>query len=276
MRLAFAFILVGYGTSRARANARGSDAHSQAPSPVSGLLSSVLLKCALSHCCEWACSRTSPSAATSGQLAHGLRDREHAVALPFILVQGDVKRLLAYSSVENVGIIALAAGIGGPIAAYAAVLHMVAHSLTKSSLFFAAGSLVQAYGTRRLHRLRSIVRLTPGLGVAFIGAAIAVSGFPPFAMFVSEYGLLSGAFDQERGAIAVVGMALAALAAAALLFQVVGTSYAHRRGGRAVGKVPALALGTAFAPLLLATWIAVAPPPPVRDLLTDAAAVMEV
>ncbi|MBI2764415.1 MAG: hydrogenase 4 subunit F [Chloroflexi bacterium] len=278
MRLAFVFVLVGYGTKAGLAPMHTwlPDAHSQAPSPVSGLLSGVLLKCALVALLRF-------GVLTDLAVGGGFRDNalmafglaSIAVAVPFILVQGDVKRMLAYSSVENIGIIALAAGIGGPIATYAAVLHIVAHSLTKSSLFFSAGAVVQAYGTRRLHRLRGLARATPAITVAFVAATVGLSGFPPFATFVSEYGLISGAFSEGRGLVAVIGMGLVALAAAVLMLQVAGAAYAERKNKRTPGRVSRLALGTAVVPLLLAAWIAFAPPAPVRDMLRDAAAVME-
>jgi hydrogenase-4 component F len=279
MRLAFVFILVGYGTKAGLAPMHTwlPDAHSQAPSPVSGLLSGVLLKCALVALLRVGVLTdlsVGGSFRDNALIAFGLLSI--GVALPFIVVQGDLKRLLAYSSVENIGIIVLAAGIGGPVATYAAVLHIVAHSLTKSSLFFAAGSIVQAYGTRRLHRLLNLVRATPGIAAVFIVGTLALSGFPPFATFVSEYGLVSGAFAENRGAIAVVALGLVALAAAALLFQVVGSLYVAKKRSRTPAKIPHIALASAAVPLLLATWIALAPPPAVRDLLRDAAAVMEV
>lgn len=279
MRLAFVFVLVGYGTKAGLAPMHTwlPDAHSQAPSPVSGLLSGVLLKCALVALLRF-------GVLTDLSVGGSFRDNalitfgiaSIVVAAPFILVQGDLKRLLAYSSVENIGIIVLAAGIGGPIATYAAVLHVVAHSLTKSSLFFSAGSIVQAYGTRRLHRLRSLAGATPGVAVVFLGAIIAVSGFPPFALFVSEYGLLSGAFAENRGTVAVVGMIFVALAAAALLFQVIGTVFRDEKRARPPGRIGRVSLATAAFPLLLAAWIAFAPPPAIRDLLQDAAAVVDV
>lgn len=279
MRLAFAFILVGYGTKAGIAPMHTwlPDAHSQAPSPVSGLLSGVLLKCAL-------VALLRISVLTDMSVGGDFRDNalmafgmaSIAVALPFIFVQGDLKRLLAYSSVENVGIIVLATGIGGPVATYAAILHMVAHSLTKSSLFFSAGAIVQAYGTRRLHRLRGLVHGTPVVAAATIGGVIAISGFPPFALFVSEYSLVSGAFGVGRGTIAVAGLALVALAGAAILFQVVGAAYGERPTNRRPARTSRIAVASAVVPLVLATWVAFAPPTPVRHMLRDAAAVVEV
>jgi hydrogenase-4 component F len=279
MRLAFVFVLVGYGTKAGLAPMHTwlPDAHSQAPSPVSGLLSGVLLKCALVALLRFgvlADLSVGGDFRDFALIAFGIASI--AIAVPFILVQGDLKRLLAYSSVENVGIIVLAAGIGGPIATYAAMLHIVAHSLTKSSLFFSAGSIVQAYGTRRLHRMRNLVDASPAAAIVFAGAVVAVSGFPPFALFVSEFGLLSGAFAEGRGAVAAVGMALVALAAAILLFQVFGTVFRGHDAARKPRRIGRVQLASAALPLVLATWIAFAPPPPVRDLLQDAAAVLEV
>ncbi len=278
MRLAFVFVLVGYGTKAGLAPMHTwlPDAHSQAPSPVSGLLSGVLLKCALVAVLRFG---------VITDLSVGGNFRDNAlmtfgiagivIAVPFILVQGDLKRLLAYSSVENVGIIVLAAGIGGPIATYAAVLHIVAHSLTKSSLFFSAGSIVQAYGTRRLHRMGNLGGASPAVAVVFIAAVIAVSGFPPFALFVSEFGLVSGAFAEDRGVIAVAGMLFVTLAAAMLLFQIFGTVFRGKSKGPAPRRIGRVSLVTAAFPLLLATWVAFAPPTAVRELIEDAAAVME-
>ena len=278
MRLAFVFVLVGYGTKAGLAPMHTwlPDAHSQAPSPVSGLLSGVLLKCAL-------VALLRIGVLTDLSVGGAFRDNalmtfgilSIAVAVPFIFVQGDLKRLLAYSSVENVGIIVLGAGIGGPIATYAAVLHIVAHSLTKSSLFFSAGSIVHAFGTRRLHRMGGIVRSYTGIAMTFVVAAFALSGFPPFALFVSEYGLLSGAFEEGRGPIAVGGLSLVALAAVALLFHVVGAAYGEPKRRQPPGAIPRLAVATAVIPLVLATWVAFAPPAPIRHLLSDAASVME-
>jgi hydrogenase-4 component F len=279
MRLAFVFILIGYGTKAGLAPMHTwlPDAHSQAPSPVSALLSGVLLKCALVALLRIAVlTDLSVGGAfrDNALMAFGLMSI--GVAVPFILVQGDLKRMLAYHSVEHMGIIVLAAGIGGPVASYAAVLHLVAHSLTKSSLFFSGGSIAQVYRSRRLHRMQGLIQRTPAGATVLLIGVFGLAGFPPFAMFVSEFGLISGAFSQDRGVIGVAGLILIALAAAALLYHAIDTAYS-RRGSRAERRpISRTAVATALIPLLLATWIAFAPPPAVRDLLRDAAAVMEV
>lgn len=279
MRLAFVFILIGYGTKAGLAPMHTwlPDAHSQAPSPVSALLSGVLLKCAL-------VALFRIGVLTDLSVGGGFRDNAFmafglisiGVAVPFIMVQGDLKRMLAYHSVEHMGIIVLAAGIGGPIASYAAVLHLVAHSLTKSSLFFSGGAIAQAYHSRRLHRLQGFIRRTPAGGAVLLIGVFGLAGFPPFAMFVSEFGLISGAFDQDRGVVGVAGLILIVLAAAALLYHAIDTAYGgdgSRGGPRPIART---AVVTALVPLVLAVWIAFAPPPAIRDLLQDAAAVLEV
>ncbi len=278
MRLAFAFVLVGYGTKAGLAPMHTwlPDAHSQAPSPVSGLLSGVLLKCALVGLFRFGVltdlsvggSFRDGVLITFGLLSLG-------VAVPFIVVQGDLKRMLAYHSVEHMGIIVLAAGIGGTVAGYAAILHLIAHSLTKSSLFFSGGSIAQAFGTRRLHRLRGLLRTAPGAATVLLVGVFGLAGLPPFAMFVSEFGLVSGAFGEGRALVGVVGLFLAALAGVALLYHAIEAAHGTPRGRRQPTPISRIAILTAVLPLVLATWVAFAPPAPVRHLLRDAAAVME-
>ena len=277
MRIAFVFILVGYGTKAGLAPMHTwlPDAHSQAPSPVSGLLSGVLLKCAL-------VALFRIGVLTDLSVGGSFRDNAFiafgilsvGVALPFIVVQGDLKRMLAYHSVEHMGVIVLAAGIGGTLGSYAAILHLIAHSLTKSSLFFSGGAIVQAHGTRRLHRLQGLIRTTPAATTVLLIGVFGLAGFPPFAMFVSEFGLISASLDQGRAAIGIAGSVLIALAAAALLYHAVDTIFGGRQNAK-IRRVSRVATATALLPLLLATWIALAPPAPVRHLLRDAAAVMQ-
>src|SRR5439155_18592675 len=130
------------------------DAHGQAPTPVSVLLSGALLNCALYALLRFhllAVGALGPD--FSSDLLLGLGLLSAVVAVPFVLVQHDLKRLLAYSSIEHVGIIAVALGIGGPISLFGGLLHLVVHALGKAALFFAAGWLAQRYGTRNMARI---------------------------------------------------------------------------------------------------------------------------
>ena len=278
MRLAFIFVLVGYGTKAGLAPMHTwlPDAHSQAPSPVSGLLSGVLLNCAVYAILRFRIIAISSAGSQfTDHLLIGFGLFSIAIAVPFLVVQHDIKRMLGYHSVEHMGIIVLAIGIGGHIALYAAMLHLVAHSLTKSSLFFAAGSLVQAFHTRSMHRMRGLLRITPIAGAGLILGVLALAGLPPFAMFTSEFGLVSGAFGTGRGTVGVVGAVFITLAAISLLYHSIEVAYREPRPGAAVRSLSASTTLSVFAPLLLLAWISIAPPDAFVDSLEHAVLVLE-
>jgi len=201
LKLAFIFILVGFGTKVGFAPMHTwlPDAHSQAPSPVSAVLSGVLLNCAL-----YAILRVHlvvGKAVGSGfssdlLLIFGLLSV--GVSLPFIIVQHDLKRLLAYSSVEHMGIIATAIGIGGKLGLYGAFLHMLNHSLTKSTLFFVAGNVTQKYHTKNIGRIKGVIKAMPISGPALLLGTFAIAGVPPFNIFISEFTILSSGFAQGK------------------------------------------------------------------------------
>jgi len=278
MRLAFIFVLVGYGTKVGLAPMHTwlPDAHSQAPSPISGLLSGVLLNCALYAVLRF---RVLTIDAVGGSYADhlliGLGLFSVALAVPFLLVQHDIKRMLGYHSVEHMGIIVLAVGIGGQVALYAAMLHLVAHSLTKSSLFFAAGSVAQAFSSRSMHRMRGVLRVTPVAGAGLVLGALALAGLPPFAMFTSEYGFVSGSFANGRAVIGVVGILLVALAAASLLYHTITAAYHEPRPNATAHSASVAAALSVFVPLCLLLWVSVAPPARFNRALDDAVAVLE-
>lgn len=197
VKLAFVFIVIGYGTKAGLAPMHTwlPDAHSQAPSPISGLLSGALLSCAL-----YAIMRN--IAIVKGSIGFdfiqhlliGLGIFSIAIAIPFLLVQHDVKRLLAYSSVEHMGIITLALGIGTPLAIYGALLHLFNHAVTKSALFFLAGVITQEYRTKRIMRIRGIISTMPYVGTIFLIFIFAITGAPPFGIFFSKFIVTWAAF----------------------------------------------------------------------------------
>lgn len=190
MKLAFVFILVGFGTKAGifPMHAWLPDAHSEAPSPISALLSGVLLKCALFAIIRYYMI-VAPAAGASfpktlflafGTLSIG------AAAL-FIFVQRDIKRLLAYSSVENIGLIIIALGLGGPIGVFAALLHSINHSVTKALMFCTSGNILIKYGTRDLNSIKGLLKVAPASTLLLVGGALALGGTPPFNIFVSEF-----------------------------------------------------------------------------------------
>jgi len=198
MKLAFIFALVGFGTKAGLFPFHTwlPDAHSQAPSPVSALLSGVLLNCAIYAIIRFH-QLTSLATGTdfSGNLLVLFGLVSMVGAFPFILVQKDIKRLLAYSSVEHVGIIILGIGLGGTLGYTGALLHLVNHALGKSALFLCAGSLVQEYRTKLIHKMQGIGQVLPITSKVFLAALIAIGGAPPFGLFVSEMNVVSRGFE---------------------------------------------------------------------------------
>ncbi|KAA0258243.1 hydrogenase [Deferribacter autotrophicus] len=198
LKAAFVFILVGYGTKMGLAPMHTwlPDAHSEAPSPASALLSGALLNCAY-----LAIFKTNKILHLAG--IGSFSDRilivfgliSIFIAATFALKQSDYKRLLAYSSIENMGIIAFGTGIGG-IAAYGAILHLIHHSLIKSSLFLTSGNILLAYGTKLIDKVGGAVRLLPKTFVSFFAGFIGIAGFPPFGIFISEFFIIIGAFKK--------------------------------------------------------------------------------
>lgn len=200
-KLAFIFLLIGYGTKAGLVPMHTwlPDAHSQAPSPVSGLLSGALLSCAI-----YAIIRNLMVVQTVLQrdflqyLLIGFGVFSIAIALPFILVQHDLKRLLAYSSVEHMGIIVLGIGISTPLAIYGALLHIINHAIAKSTLFYLAGVITQEYKTKSIMRIRGLIRTMPLLGTMFMMTVLAITGTPPFSIFVSKFIIIWASFIDGR------------------------------------------------------------------------------
>jgi hydrogenase-4 component F len=215
MKLAFVFVVIGFGTKAGFAPLHTwlPDAHSQAPSPISAALSGVLLNCAVYGIFRFhlIVSGTALGPGFSSHLLIGFGLLSVAVAVPFLLVQTDIKRLLAYSSVEHIGLIAVAIGFGGPIGIYAGLLHLVNHALTKALLFFVAGELVQRYGTRHIRAIRGVVTGAPILGSLLLIGAFAITGLPPFGIFVSELGIVGAGFRAGYWPLVAVLVVLLAL-----------------------------------------------------------------
>ncbi|MBF0452293.1 MAG: hydrogenase [Candidatus Magnetomorum sp.] len=212
LKAGFIFILVGYGTKMGLAPMHTwlPDAHSESPSPVSALLSGVLLNCA--YLGIFKTNRILYAAgletfSSTILIVFGLISI--IVASIFILRQSDYKRLLAYSSIENMGIIAFGTGIGG-LAAFGAILHLIHHSLIKSALFLSSGNIFLAYHSKQIKQTGNMIQLLPKTFVSFFGGFAGISGFPPFGMFISEFCIIMGAF--QKGYYISVGIFMVVLA----------------------------------------------------------------
>jgi hydrogenase-4 component F len=218
LKAAFLFLLVGYGTKLGLAPLHTwlPDAHSESPSVISALLSGALLNCAF-----LAILRIQQVLSAAGQglfgqnLLVGFGLFSMFVAAAFILRQTDFKRMLAYSSVEHVGILSFAVGLGGN-AGYGAMLHAVNHSLTKAMLFLLAGNILAAYRTKSIREVHGILRTLPFSGVLWIMGFLAITGSPPFGTFLSELVILKSALDQGRFGIAAAYLLILCIIFAAM------------------------------------------------------------
>ncbi len=215
LKAAFIFLLVGYGTKMGLAPLHTwlPDAHSQAPSMVSGMLSGALLNCALLGILRGHQIMIAGGLAQfSGDLLIFFGLLSMATAAVFIVGQGHYKRLLAYSSVEHMGILALAVGIGGS-ALFGGMLHAVCHSLTKCMLFLVAGNILTRYHTLSSYDVRGLRQDMPLSGALWTAGFLAIVGSPPFGLFVSEFTILKGIFASGH-----IFVALGYLAALAVIF----------------------------------------------------------
>jgi hydrogenase-4 component F len=214
LNLAFVFLLLGYGTKVGLAPMHGwlPDAHAEGPTPISAVLSGLLLNVAL-H----ALLRFKMLLATNGQaIAPGpLMVTMGLISLLFAALmlyrRRDIKRMFAYSSIEHMGIIAFAFGMGGPLANFAGLLHMTMHSLTKSAIFFSVGHIAQVKGTQTMADIGGLTETHPVLGWGLVVGVMAIAGLPPFGIFMSEFLLVTSTFAREPmlALFLVIGIILA-------------------------------------------------------------------
>ena len=194
LTLAFVFLLVGYGTKVGLVPLHNwlPDAHSEGPTPMSAILSGLLLNVAL-----YALVRVkmlvdgSLHSNLAGHLMMGFGLLSFMVAGFFLHRQRDIKRMFSYSSIEHMGLMTFAFGIGGPLATFGALLHMTVHSLTKSAIFVTVGHAAQIAGTQSIEKIRGLIRTQPTVGWGLLIGTVAIAGFPPFGVFTSEFLVLT-------------------------------------------------------------------------------------
>ena len=220
MRLAFALIVLGYGTKVGLVPMHSwlPDAHSQAPAPVSALMSGVLLTVAFYAIMRFkviADGALGPTFPRSLLVIVGLLSL--LVAASLLLTQRDYKRMLAYHSVEHMGLIALGAAAGSPLAIAAVLLHILGHGLAKGVLFLASGEILLTEGTSEIERVPALLSRRPVLGGIFGFGLFALLGFPPFSLFVSELNMLRAEFQVGLGWAAAVSMVCMAVIFAAVM-----------------------------------------------------------
>lgn len=218
LSLAFVFLLLGYGTKVGLVPVHNwlPDAHAEGPTPISAVLSGLLLNVAL-----YAVLRVKVLA--DGALANGLPGEMMigfglvtvVVAAFFLSRQRDVKRMFAYSSIEHMGLMTFAFGLGGPIANFAGLLHMTVHALVKSAIFFAVGHAAQKAGSQAMEDIRGLLKVSPTVGWGLMLGSLAILGMPPFGVFASEFLILTTAMREAPWAtpflLVALGVAFAAI-----------------------------------------------------------------
>ena len=264
LQLAFVFLVVGYGTKAGLAPMHTwlPDAHSEAPAPVSALMSGVLLSIG-----AYAIVRFKPivdaaaGAGFAGRVLITLGLLSLAVAAVFLWNPGNYKRMLAYSSVEHIGLVALGLGFGGAIGVSGALLHVANHGLAKSVVFLLAGRIRAAYGTVELAGVRGLLRALPLTGRGFLLAVLALLGLPPFGLFTSEVMIFAAGFRSGHAVAAGVGLVLLVIAFGGLLRAAQGMLFGPAPGTDAPSLGGWIAVAPMAAALLLLVLTGVAWPP---------------
>jgi hydrogenase-4 component F len=199
LNLAFVFLLLGYGTKVGLAplHAWLPDAHAEGPTPISAVLSGLLLNVALYALLRFKMLlAVNPAALAPGPLLVTMGLISLVFAAFMLYRRRDIKRMFAYSSIEHMGIIAFAFGMGGPLANFAGLLHMTMHSLTKSAIFFAVGHIAQVKGTQQIAEMGGLTQSNPVLGWGLVLGVIAIAGMPPLGIFTSEFLVVSSTFAR--------------------------------------------------------------------------------
>ncbi len=241
LALAFVFLLVGYGTKVGLAPLHSwlPDAHAEGPTPISAVLSGLLLNVALYAVvrCKVLVEGSLHSALPARMLmAFGLLS---VVLASFLLFrQRDIKRLFAYSSIEHMGLATFAFGLSGPVATFAALLHMTVHSLTKSAIFFTVGHAAQKAGSQIMDDIRGLLTLSPTVGWGLLLGSLAILGLPPFGVFASEFLILTTAMREQPWSIPILLVALG-VAFAAIFARVQPMVFGETRARR-LPHAPAL------------------------------------
>jgi len=235
LNVAFIFLFLGYGTKVGLAplHAWLPDAHAEGPTPISAVLSGLLLNVALYALLRFKILlAANPHAIAPGPLMVTMGLVSVVFAAFMLYRRRDIKRLFAYSSIEHMGIIVFAFGMGGPLANFAGLLHMVMHSLTKSAIFYAVGHISQIKGTQRINKIRGLTVTHPALGWGLVVGVVAIAGLPPLGIFMSEFLVVSSTFARQPWLAIVLVFGLL-LAFGALTLRLTSVAFGAPRGSTA-------------------------------------------
>jgi hydrogenase-4 component F len=254
LNVAFVFLFLGYGTKVGLAplHAWLPDAHAEGPTPISAVLSGLLLNVALYAILRFKMlMAVNPGVIATGPLMATVGLISVLFAAFMLYRRRDIKRLFAYSSIEHMGIIVLAFGMGGALANFAGLLQMTMHSLTKSAIFFTVGHIAQVKGTQRVSEIRGLTESHPMLGWLLVLGVVAIAGMPPLGIFTSEFLIVTSTFAREPLlAIALVVGLLVAFGA--LLLRLQGFAFGAPSGGQAPVRASYLPIVAHLALVLIA------------------------
>lgn len=273
IKMAFVFVLVGFGTKAGLFPMHTwlPDAHSEAPSPVSAMLSGVLLSCALLVIFRFATIANlavGPSFSQTLFLVFGIVSV--AAAAFFMYVQRDIKRLLAYSSMENIGLIVLAFGLGGPAGIFAGLLQTINHSLVKALMFCTSGNILIKYRSRSLDQVRGMLQAIPMTGLMMIVGALALVGIPPFNIFMSKLLIVVAGVSAGYTWLMVVCLLLLLVVFAAFFRVLASTLFGEKPAEVTSGEANWLTLFPGVVMLLMILAFGLFVPPQLMILLRGA------
>lgn len=274
VKIAFVFIIIGYGTKAGLAPMHTwlPDAHSESPTPISAMLSGVLLNCALYGILRfYLISSGSIGAEFSENLLIIFGLLSVGVASFSILFQKDMKRMLAYSSVEHIGIVTLAFGFGGLIGIYGAILHMINHAIVKPLMFFASGKISQKYETKAMIKIKGVVTIMPITGIMFLIGGLAIVGLPPFNIFLSKFMILYSGFSSDNILASTALIILLAIIFIGFIRNLVMMSFGKPKTQITSGELGNLSLVAMGMLAVLVIILGVYIPEPLDILINDAA-----
>ncbi len=265
LNVAFVFLLLGYGTKVGLAplHAWLPDAHAEGPTPISAVLSGLLLNVALYAILRFKMLLAANHAALApGPLMVTMGLVSLIFAAFMLYRRRDIKRMFAYSSIEHMGVIVFAFGMGGPLANFAGLLHMTMHSLTKSAIFFSVGHIAQVKGTQQIAGIRGLTVTHPILGWTLVVGVMAIAGLPPFGIFTSEFLVISSTFARQPllaiplvfGLLVAFGALLLRLQGLAFGEPTPGTAKAHASYLPMFGHLGLVLAAGLYFPPLITSW----------------------
>ena len=254
LNVAFVFLLLGYGTKVGLAplHAWLPDAHAEGPTPISAVLSGLLLNVALYALLRFKMLlAVNPGSIAPGPLMVTMGLISVIFASLMLYRRRDIKRMFAYSSIEHMGIIVFAFGMGGPLANFAGLLHMTMHSLTKSAIFFAVGHIAQVKGTQKIADIGGLTVTNPVLGWGLMLGVVAIVGLPPLGIFMSEFLVVSSTFARAPWLTIILVLGLL-IALGGLFLRIGGVVFGEVRGPTAPAEASYVPMFTHLALVLLA------------------------